>query len=188
MSNRIIKINPIHKLYSITWMLGSFCNYNCSYCPPELHDSTSKPHSLETLKGAWNNVYNKTKHLNLKYKVSFTGGEVTANKAFLPFINWLRHEYSEVEMILITTNGSASLNYYSRLSAVVESISFSTHSEFMDEDSFFDKAIKLNQLMVRPRKSFHVNVMDEPWNQEAILRYKELLNSNNISYSVNKIC
>lgn len=187
MITRIIKIEPIVEQYSITWMLGSFCNYSCSYCPPELHDTTSEPHDLETLKTAWHNIRNKTKHLGLKYKISFTGGEVTANKSFLPFVDWLRTEFDDIDMIIITTNGSASLNYYSKLSKVVEAISFSTHSEFMDESEFFSKSIELNQLMIRPEKSFHVNIMDEEWNQEAITRYKEILDSNNISYSVNKI-
>ena len=187
MTNKIIKIEPISKYYSITWMIGSFCNYSCSYCPDEFHDTTSKPHDLSTLKTAWNNIYAKTQHLSLEYKISFTGGEVTANKSFLPFLTWLRTEFSNIDMVVITTNGSASANYYAKLSKIVEAISFSTHSEFMVEDEFFDKAIKLNQLMIRPEKSFHVNIMDESWNQEAIERYKVVLEDNKISYSVNKI-
>ena len=188
MSNKIIKIEPAFEYYSINWVLGSFCNYSCSYCPDELHDTTSKPHDLETLKTAWTNIYNKTKHLKLKYKIGFSGGEVTANKSFLPFVRWLRKEFAnDIYMVLLTTNGSASLNYYTRLAKDVEAISFSTHSEFMDEEKFFEKAIALNPLMVRPDKSFHVNIMDESWNQEPIQRYKQLLDAHNISYSVNRI-
>jgi molybdenum cofactor biosynthesis enzyme MoaA len=168
-------------------MLGSFCNYDCSYCLPEWHDTTSKPHDLATLKTAWNNIRVKTQHLGLEYKISFTGGEVTANKNFLPFLEWLRSEFSDIAMIVMTTNGSAGSNYYTKLSKVVNAISFSTHSEFMVEDEFFNKAIQLNKLMIRPEKSFHVNIMDEAWNQEAIKRYKVILETNNISHSVNKI-
>jgi MoaA/NifB/PqqE/SkfB family radical SAM enzyme len=131
--NKIIKIEPIPKYYSITWMLGAFCNYDCMYCPRELHDATSRPHDLDTMQTVWRNIYEKTKHLGLKYKVSFTGGEVTANKNFLSLVEWLRNTYDDIAMIVITTNGSASANYYSNLAKVVESISFSTHSEFMNE-------------------------------------------------------
>ena len=188
MSNKIIKIEPVFEYYSINWVLGSFCNYSCSYCPDELHDTTSKPHDLGTLKTAWTNIHNKTKHLKLKYKISFTGGEVTANKSFLPFVRWLRKEFTNnIYMILLTTNGSASLNYYTRLAKDVEAISFSTHSEFMDEDKFFEKVVALDPLMIRPKKSFHVNIMDEAWNQKSIIRYKKLLDTNNVSYSVNRI-
>jgi MoaA/NifB/PqqE/SkfB family radical SAM enzyme len=188
MSNKIIKIEPVFEYYSINWILGSFCNYSCSYCPDELHDTTSKPHELDTLKTAWSNIHNKTKHLKLKYKIGFSGGEVTANKSFLPFVRWLRKEFADdIYMVLLTTNGSASLNYYTRLAKDVEAISFSTHSEFMDEDKFFEKVIALDPLMIRPEKSFHVNIMDEAWNQESIQRYKKLLDTHNISYSVNRI-
>lgn len=188
MSNKIIKIEPAFEYYSINWVLGSFCNYSCSYCPDELHDTTSKPHDLDTLKTAWTNIYNKTKHLKLKYKIGFSGGEVTANKSFLPFVRWLRKEFAnDIYMILLTTNGSASLNYYTRLAKDVEAISFSTHSEFMDENKFFEKAVALDPLMVRPEKSFHVNIMDEVWNQDGIKRYTQLLDEHNISYSVNRI-
>ena len=185
--SKIIKIEPLPKYYSITWMLGSFCNYSCSYCPDELHDSTSRPHDLETLKTAWQNIHQKTQHLGLKYKISFTGGEVTANKNFLPFLEWLRSNYADVVMALLTTNGSASANYYIKLARVVESISFSTHSEFMDEEEFFDKTVKINSVMIHPHKSFHVNIMNESWNADGITRYKSLLDKHNISYTVNEI-
>jgi MoaA/NifB/PqqE/SkfB family radical SAM enzyme len=185
--NKIIKIEPFQKYFSVTWMLGAFCNYSCSYCPPELHDTTSRPHDLDTMQNVWRNIYTKTQHLGLEYKISFTGGEVTANKNFLPLIEWLRNNYTDIAQILLTTNGSASANYYAKLAALVESISFSTHSEFMVEEEFLAKAIKINPIMVRPNKSFHVNIMNEHWNQEGIERYKLVLDQHKISYSVNEV-
>jgi MoaA/NifB/PqqE/SkfB family radical SAM enzyme len=188
MTYKIIKIEPVPKHFSVSWLLGSFCNYDCMYCPPEWHNPHSRPHDLATLKTVWTNIFNKTKHLNLKYKIGFTGGEPTANKSFLPLIKWLREEYDQhIDMILLVTNGSASTNYYTKLAGLIESISFSTHSEFMDEQKFFDKAKKLDKLMVRPKKSFHVNIMNESWNQDRIALYKIFLDDHNISYSVNEI-
>jgi len=184
---QIIKVNPVPAYFSITWMLGSRCNYDCMYCPSELHDTTSAPHSIETMQQAWKNIYSKTKHQQLPYKIGFTGGEVTANKNFLPFVSWLRNTYQEVSMIMLTTNGSASLSHYLKLSAHVEAISFSTHSEHMDESAFFKKAIEINKKMVRPNKSFHVNIMNEFWNQDRIPLYEDFLKKENISYSVNSI-
>jgi len=185
--SKIIKIESLPKYYSISWMLGAFCNYDCSYCPTELHDSTSRLHDLETLKTAWQNVYQKTQHLGLKYKISFTGGEVTANKNFLPFLEWLRNNYADIAMIVVTTNGSASANYYVKLANMVESLSFSTHSEFMEEEEFFRKAVKINLVMMRLRKYFHVCIMNEYWNQDNIIRYKSFLDNHKINYTVNEI-
>jgi organic radical activating enzyme len=157
------------------------------YCPGEWHDATSRPHDLATMQQAWSNIFEKTQHQNLPYKLCFTGGEVTANKNFLPFIKWVRENYSQVKMILFTTNGSASLNYYRRVAQLVEAITFSTHSEFMIEDEFFKKVVDINSLMIRPEKSLHVNIMDEYWNADRIEVYKKHLDLHGISYSVNKI-
>lgn len=184
---KVIQVTPVPEHFSISWMLGARCNYDCMYCPAEWHDSTSTPHSLETMQQVWRNIYEQTNHKKLPYKISFTGGEVTANKNFLPLVQWLRSSYPEIGMLLFTTNGSASLNHYKKLSACVESITFSTHSEFMDEKEFFTKVKEINAIMPRPEKSVHVNIMDEFWNAERIVLYKKFLDENNISYSVNRI-
>lgn len=157
------------------------------YCDAEWHDTTSRPHKLSLLQNAWTNIYEKTKHHNLSYKIAFSGGEVTANKSFLPLVKWLREKDFNIGMILITTNGSASLNYYKKLAELVESIGFSTHSEFMDEANFFNKVREINKIMIRPQKSVHVAIMDEPWHQHRIPVYENFCQRNDISYSRNKI-
>jgi molybdenum cofactor biosynthesis enzyme MoaA len=187
MLDPIVRVTPVPEYFSLTWMLGSRCNYDCMYCPTELHDSTSRPHDLATMQQAWQNIHLKTQHKNLPYKISFTGGEVTANKNFLPLVEWLRTNYPDIAMILLTTNGSASQKYYKKLAGVVDSISFSTHSEHMDEQRFFDTVLAVDQLMIRPAKSVHVNIMDEHWNQDRIKLYQQWLTQHNISHSVNKI-
>ena len=187
MFDPIVRVTPVPEYFSLTWMLGSRCNYDCMYCPTELHDSTSRPHDLATMQQVWRNIHNKTQHKNLPYKISFTGGEVTANKNFLPLVEWLRTNYPDIAMILLTTNGSASQRYYEKLSGVVDSISFSTHSEYMDEQRFFNIVVAVNQLMVRPAKSVHVNIMNEHWNQDRIKLYQKWLTNHNISHSVNTI-
>jgi MoaA/NifB/PqqE/SkfB family radical SAM enzyme len=187
MLDPIVRVTPVPEYFSLTWMLGSRCNYDCMYCPTELHDSTSRPHDLETMQQVWRNIHNKTQHKNLPYKISFTGGEVTANKNFLPLVEWLRTTYPDIAMILLTTNGSASQRYYEKLAKVVNSISFSTHSEYMDEQRFFDTVLAVDRLMIRPAKSVHVNIMDEHWNQDRIRLYQQWLTKHNISHSVNQI-
>ena len=174
-------------MIALTWMIGARCNYDCMYCPSELHDKTSAHPGLEKLKTAWQSFYQKTKDQQLPYKISFTGGEVTANKSFLPLIEYLKLGNFKVDQIFITTNGSASLNYYKQLAKLVNGISFSTHSEFIKEQDFFNKVKAIDQLMIRPDRSVHVNIMNEFWNQDRIKLYTKRLVAMNISHSVNEI-
>ena len=167
-------------------MIGARCNYDCMYCPSWSHNDDRPHHTFEDLKTVWSNFYSATRDKNLPYRISFTGGEVTANKNFLPLIEFLRQQDISMRM-LVTTNGSASKRYYQRLATLVDTISFSTHSEFFDEKKFFEKVFLINQQMIRPEKSVHVNIMDEYWNQDRIELYKQLLDTKSVSYSVNAI-
>ena len=45
----------------------------------------------------------------------------------------------------------------------------------------------LDSLLVRPAKSFHLNIMNEFWNQARISLYQAWCEQHNISYSINSI-
>ena len=184
---KIISIKPTEEYFSLNWQIDIRCNYDCMYCSPKWHDNSSRVKSMEELQNVWLNVFDKTKNLNLPYKIAFTGGELTANKNFLPFVTWLKNNYSKyLFKVLVTTNGSASTGYYQKMFEAVDNISFSLHSEHIDEQKFFNKLIQLRKKLL-PNNFIHVDIMNEFWNQARIPHYIQLLESNNISYSVNEI-
>ena len=157
------------------------------YCPPYLHDNSSKHKSLDELKRYWLSIIENTRACGLKYKIVFTGGEVTGNRAFLPFLRWLRDEFKEqIGLVILTTNGSATYSYYMKLYEVADNIAFSLHSEHVNEQKFFDTIIKLHQTIGKD-KFLHVLVMNEFWNQDRIKLYQKLLDEHKISYNVNDI-
>ena len=187
MDPTIIKVWPTTELFSITWEIGRRCNYDCMYCAPMWHDNTSAHKSLEELKNNWIAIFDKTSRKNLKYKIAFTGGEVSANKDFIEFVEWLRFEYGQyLFQLLVTTNGSASYEYYKRMFAVIDNISFSTHTEHINEQKFFDTVIKLKH-EITDDKFIHVNIMDEFWAKNRIPHYVNLLTEHGISHCVNQI-
>jgi organic radical activating enzyme len=85
--------DPIEKFISLTWMIGARCNYDCMYCPEDLHDNTSAHPNLDQLKQIWTNFYEKTKDQNLPYRINMTGGEVTANRSFLPLVEFIKNNF-----------------------------------------------------------------------------------------------
>lgn len=186
MTEKVIKIVPIDHLFNIGWLLTNKCNYDCMYCPEKYHSGT-KQFSFEQLKQYWIDIFQKTKSQNLKYKLVFSGGEVTINKSFILFVQWLKENYSDyIKMILVTTNGSASVKYYKKLFKLVDNISFSFHSEHADEKEFFNKVLEL-KTTIDPKNFIHVNVMKEFWNEDRIPLYTEFLEKHNVSYSVNEV-
>ena len=185
--NRIVRIEPVDKVFSITWNLGLRCNYDCMYCPTTLHDSTSSYKSITELKRMWYSIIDQTKNKNLKYKISFTGGEVTGNRNFIPFLQWLRDNYTEqIDKILLTTNGSATYKYYKNLLELVDNISFSMHSEHIDEQKFINTVVNLHSSMPS-NKHIHVNIMDEWWNKIRIEAYCAVFSQHQISHNINQI-
>ena len=187
MSN-IIRLEPNEPVFSITWCMHLRCNNDCMYCG-DRHDNHSDMPSLEKLQTQWITVFEKTKHVGLPYKIALTGGELTINKDFLPFIEWLSEHYKTyIQNIGITTNGRASKNFYLRLFDKLKFISFSTHTEQMDIDKFCDTAIACNQFAkATPGKFFMINIMEEYWAEERIKYFIDFCHQNNIYYSVARI-
>ena len=185
--SKIVSVEPTENYFSLSWRVGIRCNYNCMYCSTDWHNNTDGFYSLEKLQQAWIELFEKTKFRNLPYKILFTGGELTANKNFLPFVAWLKENYSQhLFKLIVTTNGSASLSYYKKMFQCVDNITFSVHSEHIDEQKFFDMITKLHQTLPSD-KFLHVAIMNEYWNQERIKLYTALLTNQKISHSVNEI-
>jgi pyruvate-formate lyase-activating enzyme len=179
--NPIVRVEPYFKSFIVHWLIGIRCNYNCSYCPDMWHSYTAKDKSLEELKQSWLKIREVNQTDLKQYELSFLGGENTLNKNFLPFLRWLHEEHKDViANIGFITNGTASIKYYSEALNYCNWITFSTHSEFMNEDKFFRTITKVNELARQTNCSIKVNIMDEPWHQDKIQKYKNYCDTMNI--------
>lgn len=165
------------------------CNYDCMYCPKNRHDHHSDMPTLETLKSYWLQVIKKTKHLEKKYQLFLTGGELTVNNDFLPFIEWLIQNYrDQLYPLSVLSNGSASKNYYLNLFQSVDHLVFSTHTEEMNLSKFVDTAIACNAYSKTiPGKFFMLNIMEEYWAEKEVKYLIDICHENNIKYSISKI-
>jgi organic radical activating enzyme len=185
--NNIVRVDPTEKYFSLSWRIGVRCNYDCMYCSPEWHNNTDKSRSLEELQQAWISIFEKTQVHNLPYKIAFTGGELTTNKNFLPFLTWLGENYNRyLFKLMVTTNGSASTSYYKKMFRYIDNITFSVHSEHINEQKFFDMILDLHKTLP-DNKFLHVAIMNEFWNQDRIKIYQSLLDQHEISHTVNEI-
>jgi MoaA/NifB/PqqE/SkfB family radical SAM enzyme len=179
-------VKPTLDVFSITWNLGPRCNFDCAYCPPRWHNKTSDHQTLDQLKARWIYILEKTLHLSKKYKLSFSGGEVTINKDFLPFLRWLNENYRDrIANMGFTTNGSATVLYYKQAIELVDYISFSSHFDQMNTKKFNKNILATHIEAVKKRKNIFVNIM-----QENIPEVDDLVaecEKHRIPYMVNEI-
>ena len=180
-------VTPFKDLFYLTWDIGPRCNFSCSYCPPRLHDKVSQHKSLEELQRIWSNLYKKTVHRGKSYRVDFTGGEVTLNPNFLPFIRWMRVNYSDISEISFSTNGTASIDYYREAIHYVNDITFSSHFEFAKFDKLWKNILKTHIASVKLRKLVYVCIMEENNYAEEMKNLEELCIKHRVPYSVIKV-
>ena len=113
---------PHQASIKIEWNLGKRCNYDCSYCPGEIHDSTSPHTDIETLKS----TVDKLLTLGKPIRLSFTGGEPCVHPKFDELVKYCKH--TGISWISVTTNGTRPYEFYAGLP--VDQYVFSIHLEY----------------------------------------------------------
>lgn len=155
-------------LFSISWILGRFCNYSCSYCWPYAH--TDVP-DYQTLKTYLNTIRSIKSQANdngfTNFHWSFSGGEPTAYKELLSLL----FEVAD-DSIHMTSNISPAIKWWDRYlmltrTAKRRSITASFHHEFADEKEFGDKILYLmkNNVFVTINQVMIPEKFDELYNR-----------------------
>lgn len=152
------------KLFTVSWILGRFCNYSCSYCWPYARSDKVDHQDLEVYKRTIDNIKEQARANGFTdFHFSFSGGEPTAYKYFGELIE---HYCSDTapgyQSIHMTTNLSPGSKWWTKWLETTQSlqrrsITASYHAEFAKEQEFGDKCLQLmndgvfvtiNQVMV----------------------------------------
>lgn len=150
-------------LFSVSWILGRFCNYKCSYCWPYARSDEIDHLDLNVYKNAIDEIKSQARANKFtEFHWSFSGGEPTAYKHLLELIGYLEDGITPYQSIHMTTNLSPGSKWWKKWCSNTEllqrrSITASYHSEFAKEQEFGDKCLQLmyeqvyttvNQVMV----------------------------------------
>jgi organic radical activating enzyme len=150
-------------LFSVSWILGRFCNYNCSYCWPYARSDKLDYQPFEVYTNTIDEIKRQARQNGFnQFHWSFSGGEPTAYKHLLELTSYLNLGYSSYQSIHMTTNLSPGVEWWNKWLKVTEyihrkSITASYHTEFANEQEFGDKILMLqsygvyvtiNQVMV----------------------------------------
>lgn len=151
-------------LFTVSWILARFCNYNCSYCWPYARSSTPDHQDLELYKQSLTEIKMQARENGFNnFHFSFSGGEPTAYKYFGELIeHYCSDTVPEYQSIHMTTNLSPGSKWWVKWLETTKtlqrrSITASYHAEFAKEQEFGDKCLQLmndnvlltiNQVMV----------------------------------------
>ena len=154
-------------LFSVSWILGRFCNYNCSYCWPYARSDKVDHYNLDLYKKTIDEIKRQARQNGFTdFHFSFSGGEPTAYKDFLNLIDYYASDIEpKYQSFHMTSNCSPGLKWWKRLVKKLilldrASITASFHSEFANEEEFSKKLlfliekkiyVTINQVMVPDR-------------------------------------
>ena len=156
-------------LFSVSWILGRFCNYNCSYCWPYARSDKVDHYDLELYKKTIDEIKRQARGNGFTdFHFSFSGGEPTAYKDFLNLIDYYANDIkSNYQSFHMTSNCSPGLKWWKRIVSKLSqldraSVTASFHAEFANEEEFSEKLlflienriyVTINQVMV-PQKFY----------------------------------
>lgn len=151
-------------LFSVSWILGRFCNYSCSYCWPYARSDKPDHQEYEVYIQTIDEIKRQARVNGFtEFHWSFSGGEPTAYKRLIDLCKHLEQDLiSSYQSIHMTTNlspGSKWWGTWCRATSSLQrrSITASYHAEFANEQEFGDKCLQLidnrvyvtvNQVMV----------------------------------------
>lgn len=136
-------------LFSVSWLLGRFCNYKCSYCWPYAR-SDRKDHRPTELCLATIDEIKRQARVNgfNSFHFSLSGGEPTFHPGYLDILQHLADDvdncnYTSVHM---TSNISRKEDWFIKYAEIVgkmhrASITASYHREFAKPEEFADKLL-----------------------------------------------
>lgn len=151
-------------LFSVSWILGRFCNYNCSYCWPYARSDKVDHYDLEIYKTTIDEIKRQARSNGFTdFHFSFSGGEPTAYKNFDNLLNYYANDsLPAYQSFHMTSNCSPGIKWWTKIIETLKkfnraSITASFHAEHADEIEFGDKLlllmengvhITINQVMV----------------------------------------
>lgn len=145
---RVGQASLLHRdLFCVSWLLGRFCNYKCSYCWPYARSSKPDHRSFEVLKKTMVEIKKQARERQLNsFHFSFSGGEPTLHKNYLDLLKFYSEDInnSNYQSIHMTSNLSLSINWFKKYVEAVRplhrvTITASFHKEFAQKESFADK-------------------------------------------------
>ena len=174
--------------FQVDWVLGAFCNYQCSYCFPETHSSTPDGRPIEILIKTANEIKRQARERGCNsFIFAFSGGEPSISKGYLDLVRYISNDSSncESQAVYMTTNLSPGFKWLEKWIQATSSlqgrhITASFHSEFAEKEVFVNKVLFLRERGI----PVSINIVMVPERFEALWENALYFHSKNININL----
>ena len=140
-------------LFTVSWLLGRYCNYKCSYCWPYARSDTKDHRSTELCISTINEIKKQARTNGFNsFHFSFSGGEPTFHPGYFNILEHLANDITNTNYtsIHMTSNCSRTMKWFEKYVEYAKcfhraSITASLHTEHIDTltkmQEFADKLI-----------------------------------------------
>ncbi len=140
-------------LFAVSWLLGRFCNYHCSYCWPYARSDKRDHRPTELVLNTLAEIKRQARERSFNsFHFSFSGGEPTMHPGYLEILKTYSadQENCNYQSVHMTSNLSPGLKWFEQYAEATRplsrvSVTASYHKEFADKDKFLAKLILLQQ-------------------------------------------
>jgi MoaA/NifB/PqqE/SkfB family radical SAM enzyme len=168
---------PHQDQIKVEWNLGKRCNYDCSYCPSEIHDSFSPHTDINILE----KTVDQLVALGKPVRISFTGGEPAVHPDFEDLLDYCKRK--GVFWVNLTTNGTRTAQWYLFNEIFFNHVVFSLHFEHDWERVLHT----INQFHDQTERDFFVNVMAHHNYMDQVRTAVARLTQQGIKFAVRRI-
>lgn len=168
---------PHRDQVKIEWNLGKRCNYDCAYCPAEIHDNFSPHIDINVLESC----VDKLCQLDKPLRISLTGGEPCVHPDIEDLLEYLKRK--NIYWINITTNGTRGHRWYLDNELFFNHLVFSLHFE-QDWYRIFDTILKYYDSTER---DFFVNIMAHHKYMHNVKTVVKKFDEIGIKYAIRRI-
>jgi len=187
----IVAVEPLNnkqdKILEVNWFMHRRCNFDCSYCPPYIHDNFSKVISFEQVVKTLTVFSKRLKDIG-KEKINWalTGGEPLINPDIIKILKYIRND-EITKKIIVTSNGSRNYKKLKEIMFYLDNLTISLHLE-KGLDHNFKLIEKIDKLTNDYQNKFITFTIVVPAGfLEDVKKIKIMLEQKNLKHSFRAI-
>lgn len=186
---RVGQISQLYRdLFCVSWILGRFCNYSCSYCWPYASSKQKDHQPLDKIISTIDSIKSQSRVRDFNsFHFSFSGGEPTMHPQYLEILKYLNNdtENTNYQSVHMTTNLSAGISWFKKYAEATQnlhrvSITASFHKEFAESSSFSEKLIFLQENDIQTT----INMVMVPERFDLLMKEAEYFNSMGLNVTL----